>query len=262
MQLSNLLRGGAAKVLVALLGFVLVLVAGILVSNASARHINGVHIKPNSLGAGKLKPALRERIRKRGPRGPMGPMGEQGIMGEPGPQGPPGDDGAQGPQGEPGPPGEDGEDGAQGPPGPQGDEGPQGPPGDEGPQGPIGPQGPAGVPVLMASPDHGQASPPYAAADAIETVELDAGDYMVAASGAANFDRFDTGTGPSPNCGLREGDVMLAQQNMASEGDAGNIQRGGFSVVGATSVGEEGTTVELVCYGATVFEHNLVAIGG
>lgn len=117
--------------------------------------------------------------------------------------------------------------------------------------------------VVVTSPDHGVASPPFQDAEVVETLVLGEGSWKITASGAANFDRFDTGEGPSPNCGLREefdGElIMIAKQNLASESDAELVNRGGFSIVGAT-VGP--TTVELVCYGATVFEHNMVAIGG
>jgi len=51
---------------------------------------------------------------------------------------------------------------------------------------------------------------------------------------------------------------MLAKSNLASEADADIISRGGFGVVGTV---DGPITVELVAYGGTVFEHNMVAIG-
>jgi len=113
--------------------------------------------------------------------------------------------------------------------------------------------------TVMSSPDHGgPPSPGYAAAVPIDSFALGAGTWKITASGAMSFDRFTTHAGPSPNVGLRAGNIMLAKSNLASEADAEIIRRGGFSVVGAV---EGPITVDLVVYGGTVFEYNLVAIG-
>lgn len=121
--------------------------------------------------------------------------------------------------------------------------------------------------TVVSSGDHGEASPPYKAADPILTLDLGEGSWIISASGGMNF----AGTGSSPNAGLRIADdvvdyVMLAKQNIASENDANviGISRGGFCVVGAVVVGagEGPVTVELVAYGGTVFDENMVAIGG
>jgi hypothetical protein len=109
---------------------------------------------------------------------------------------------------------------------------------------------------IVTSGDHGAASPGYANATAVDTIELGEGAWKITATGAINVN-----SDPSaPNCGLRDQDgILLAKQNFATGSFVG---RSGFSLVGAT---EGPATVDLVCYGTgtgTVFEHNIVAISG
>ena len=68
--------------------------------------IDGSQIKPHSIGMGKLKGSVKQKINAPGPRGARGPQGKQGVQGLqgiPGAQGNPGAPGAQGRAGRPGP---------------------------------------------------------------------------------------------------------------------------------------------------------------